>query len=91
VSGGRDTTTTYDRLVARVGDLVGALDRPPVVGVSGHGGAGRTTLATRLAADLGLEPRQVVELGRSYAAGARGPAVCVTSTTGRRCGRCSRA
>jgi uridine kinase len=71
VSGGRDMRASYDRLVARVRDLVDGLDRPPVVGISGHGGAGKTTLAMRLAADLGLEPQQVVKLDRLYAAGAR--------------------
>jgi uridine kinase len=73
VSGGRDMTTPYDRLVSRVGGLVEALERPPVVGISGHGGAGKTTLAMRLAADLGVAPRQVVKLDHLYAAGARGP------------------
>lgn len=66
------TTTTYAGLLARVRALEARLDRPPVVGISGHGGAGKTTLALRLAADLGLEPAQVVKLDRVYAAGARG-------------------
>ncbi len=32
----------------------------PVVGISGHGGAGKSTLALRLAADLGITEDQVV-------------------------------
>ena len=58
------TTTTYDDLLARVralaesGTATGA--RVPVVGISGHGGAGKSTLARRLAVDLGLAHGQVV-------------------------------
>lgn len=58
--------------MASVGRLVETLDRPPVVGISGHGGAGKTTLARGLAATLGEVPEQVVALDRLYAAGARG-------------------
>ncbi len=54
------THTAYDDLLARVRALEAALDRPPVVGISGHGGAGKSTLAERLAVDLGLDPEQVV-------------------------------
>ncbi|RYC10401.1 hypothetical protein [Nocardioides zhouii] len=59
---------TYDDLLARVRDLVATTeDRAPVVGVSGHGGAGKSTLAERLAADLGLAPEQVVATDAFYA------------------------
>lgn len=61
------TRATYDDLLARVRDLADRLDRPPVVGISGHGGAGKSTLATRLAADLGLDPDQVVGTDSFYA------------------------
>ena len=55
------TTTTYDDLLARVRALVATAEgRVPVVGISGHGGAGKSTLAHRLASDLGLGPDQVV-------------------------------
>lgn len=64
---------TYADLLARVRTLVVELDRPPVVGISGHGGAGKTTLAARLAVDLGLLEAQVVSTDRFYARGA-GPA-----------------
>lgn len=65
------TRASYDDLLARVRRLVVELDRPPVVGISGHGGAGKTTLARRLAGDLGTEVPQVVALDRMYAATAR--------------------
>lgn len=42
-----------------------------MVGISGHGGAGKSTLARRLAADVGQEQAQVVALDRMYAVGAR--------------------
>jgi uridine kinase len=58
---------TYDDLLGRVRRLVDDLDRPPVVGISGHGGAGKSTLARRLGADLGLTAGQVVTLDRLYA------------------------
>lgn len=64
-------TETPTALVDRVRRLVAVLDRPPVVGISGHGGAGKTTLARGLAATFGLAPAQVVALDRMYAAGAR--------------------
>lgn len=54
------THVTYDELLARVRALVERLDRPPVVGISGHGGAGKSTLAARLAGDLGVTEDQVV-------------------------------
>jgi uridine kinase len=60
--------TTYDALLARVRDLVASTeDRVPVVGISGHGGAGKSTLAERLAADLGLDEDQVVATDAFYA------------------------
>ena len=63
-----DTTTTYDDLLARVRDLIAAIEgRVPVVGISGHGGAGKSTLAERLAADLGLVEGQVVSTDAFHA------------------------
>lgn len=62
------THTRYDDLLARVRDLAARLDRPPVVGISGHGGAGKSTLAARLAADLGLAEDEVVGTDAFYAA-----------------------
>ena len=54
------TVTTYDDLLARTRALIETSDGLPVVGISGHGGAGKSTLALRLAADLGLVEDQVV-------------------------------
>jgi GTPase SAR1 family protein len=51
---------TYDDLVARVRGLVPTSGTRPVVGISGHGGAGKSTLAARLAVDLGQHQDQVV-------------------------------
>ncbi|MBS2936677.1 hypothetical protein KDN32_02850 [Nocardioides sp. J2M5] len=62
--------TTYDDLLARVRALADQLDRPPVVGICGHGGAGKSTLASLLAADLGVAEEQVVRLDRLKAEGA---------------------
>ena len=64
------THTTYDDLLARVRLLSADLDRPPVVAISGHGGAGKSTLSTALAADLGVDEEQVVRLDRLKAEGA---------------------
>lgn len=61
------THTTYDDLLARVRALVATMDRIPVVGISGHGGAGKSTLAARLGADLGLSEDQVVATDAFYA------------------------
>ena len=46
------------------------MERPPVVGISGHGGAGKSTIAARLMVDLGGQPDQVVKTDRFYAVGA---------------------
>ena len=63
--------TTYDDLLAHIGVLMVHLDRPPVVAVSGHGGAGKSTLCSRLADDLGFDEEQVVRLDRLKAEGAQ--------------------
>lgn len=59
--------TTYDEVLARVRSLVAGLARPPVVAVAGHGGAGKSTLALRLGADLGVHEDQVVGTDGLYA------------------------
>lgn len=59
--------TTYDELLARVRTLVAQSPRPPVVAIGGHGGAGKSTLALRLAADLGVHEDQVVGTDGLYA------------------------
>lgn len=59
---------TYDDLLARTRVLIETTGRVPVVGISGHGGAGKSTLALRLAADLGLVEDQVVATDAFYAA-----------------------
>ena len=61
------TETTYDDLLARVRTLAASSERVPVVGISGHGGAGKSTLAETLAQDLGLAPDQVVGLDGLHA------------------------
>ena len=61
------TVTTYDDLLARTRALIETSDGFPVVGISGHGGAGKSTLALRLAADLGLVEDQVVATDAFYA------------------------
>lgn len=60
---------TYDDLRARIARLMASMDRPPVVGISGHGGAGKSTLAARLMTELGGDPQQVIPTDRFYAAG----------------------
>lgn len=62
------TEATYDDLLARTRALVEATESVPVVGISGHGGAGKSTLALRLAADLGVVEDQVVATDAFYAA-----------------------
>ncbi|MER7070533.1 hypothetical protein [Terrabacter sp. NPDC000476] len=69
----RSATITYDDLLARVEDLVASMGRPPVIGICGHGGAGKSTLAAHLVTDVGGRPEQVVPTDRFYAVGA-GPA-----------------
>lgn len=59
--------TTYDDLLARVRDLRADPADVPVVAISGHGGAGKSTLAARLAADLGQHEDQVVGSDAFYA------------------------
>lgn len=59
--------TTYDELLARIRTLVAESVRPPVVAIAGHGGAGRSTLALRLAEDLGVHEDQVVRTDAIYA------------------------
>lgn len=66
----RTATATYDDLRTRIIDLMNSMDRAPVVGISGHGGAGKSTLAARLITDLGGTPEQVVRTDRIYAADA---------------------
>ncbi|GAB3772155.1 uridine kinase [Nocardioides ginsengisegetis] len=61
------TETTYDDLLGRIRTLVATSDRVPVVGISGHGGAGKSTLARALGADLGLGADGVVPTDRFYA------------------------
>lgn len=59
--------TAYDDLRIRITHLLESMERAPVVGISGHGGAGKSTLAARLMADLGGQPEQVVRTDRFYA------------------------
>jgi uridine kinase len=61
------THMTYDDLLARVRALAETSEAVPVVGISGHGGAGKSTLAARLGADLGLDEDQVVPTDCFYA------------------------
>lgn len=59
--------TTYQDVLARTQALIGSSDRVPVVGISGHGGSGKSTLSERIAADLGLTADQVVPTDCFYA------------------------
>lgn len=58
---------SHHALRARVVDLMTSMDRPPIVGISGHGGAGKSTLADRLITDLGGTPEQVIRTDCFYA------------------------
>jgi len=60
----------YDDLRARVADLMTSMDRAPVIGISGHGGAGKSALADRLMTDLGGTPEQVIRTDCFFAVGA---------------------
>lgn len=60
-------SSTYDELLARVRTLIAQSARPPVVAIAGCGGAGKSTLAMRLAADLGIHEDQVVGTDGLYA------------------------
>lgn len=64
------TAPGYSHLLARVHALMDRMERSPIVGISGHGGAGKSTLAARLLADLGGAPGQLVPTDRFYALGA---------------------
>ena len=59
--------STYDELLARVLTLVAHSEKPPVVAIAGCGGAGKSTLARRLAKDLGVHEDQVVGTDGLYA------------------------
>ena len=59
--------STYDELLARVRALMAESARPPVVVIGGCGGAGKSTLALRLAADLDVHEDQVVGTDGLYA------------------------
>ncbi|WP_309647879.1 DUF2087 domain-containing protein [Nocardioides sp.] len=62
--------TSYHDLRGRVVGMLTGAERPPVVAISGHGGAGKSTLAARLMTDLGGTSEQVVRTDCFYAAGA---------------------
>lgn len=59
--------SSYDELRARALELMTSTDRAPVIGISGHGGAGKSTLAARLMTDLGGTPEQVIRTDCFYA------------------------
>ena len=80
--------TTYDDLLARVRMLITESARPPVVAIAGHGGAGKSTLALRLAADLGVHEDQLVGTDGLYARTDTERPPCGISTTGRRSSSC---
>lgn len=58
---------TYQDVLARTRSLIATSDRIPVVGISGHGGSGKSTLSERLGSDLGVTPDQVVPTDCFYA------------------------
>ncbi|WP_341924350.1 hypothetical protein [Nocardioides psychrotolerans] len=62
--------TSYDAVRDRVARLLTGAERPPVVAISGHGGAGKSTLAAGLMTDLGGTPEQVIRTDCFFAAGA---------------------
>lgn len=62
----------FDELVARIEKLSGA-KRPVVVGISGFAGAGKSTLADRLAKHFGISGGQIVRLDNLYNPLPRGP------------------
>jgi uridine kinase len=66
----RAPEASYDEFRARVVNLMTSMDRAPVIGISGHGGAGKSTLAARLMTDLGGTPEQVIGTDGFYAVGA---------------------
>lgn len=59
--------TTYQDLLTRTRALIATSDRVPVVGISGHGGSGKSTQSEQLGSDLGLTPDQVVPTDCFYA------------------------
>lgn len=59
--------TTYQELLTRTRALIETSDRVPVIGISGHGGSGKSTLSERIAADLELTADQVVPTDCFYA------------------------
>ena len=61
---------TYEEVRTRTAELMRAMTRLPIVGISGHGGAGKSTLAARLVTDLGGTAEQVISTDCFYAAGA---------------------
>jgi uridine kinase len=58
---------TYEALLTRIRSLIATTDHIPVVGISGHGGSGKSTLSERLGFDLGVTPDQVVPTDCFYA------------------------
>lgn len=78
----RAPEASYDEARARVLDLVTSMDRAPVIGISGHGAAGKSTLVARLMTDLGGTSEQVIGTDWFCALGAGPNPACPTSTTG---------
>lgn len=63
---------TPSELVALIDGLS---DKPPVVGISGFGGAGKSSLADRLARHYGIHDQQIVRIDTLYAINPLGPGV----------------